>query len=241
MRKALIFGLLLFIGLVIFRAPAGLLRFLIPESAPVAILESRGTLWQGQGEFVLDSVSAGRLNWSLRGFLLLQGQLSYDFQLLGSDLDLVGTVSAGVDSVELGTSGTVDAAFVNRWLSPYDINLGGRFQLEGVVLNLNRTADRAQLDHADGRLQWSGGPVQYILSNKITRTALPPLTALLGPGPGAVAFAQDDQTPLLHAQLKANGFARIGVTKQLTKLLGNPWPGGDADHAVVLEVEEQVF
>ena len=65
--------------------------------------------------------------------------------------------------------------------------------------------------------------------------------AELGPGPTAVAFADGDTTPLLHAELKTNGFARIGVTKYLTKMAGNPWPGGDPDHAIVLEVEEQVF
>jgi hypothetical protein len=241
MRKALIFGVLLFLALVLFQAPAGLLRFLITESAPIAILEPRGTLWQGHGEFVLDTAPAGRLSWSLRGFTLLQGRLSYDYHLFSSDLDLEGNVSAGFDSFVLGSRGTVDASFVNRWLSPYDILLGGQFQLEDVGLTFKGAADRAQLEHAEGRLQWSGGTVQYILSNKMSSTNLPPLTALLGPGPGAVAFAHDDQTPLLHAQLQANGFARIGVTKQLTKLLGNPWPGGDADHAVVLEVEEQVF
>ncbi len=241
MRKALIFGVLLFFALVIFRAPAGLLRLLLSASAPVAILEPRGTLWQGQGELVIDAVPAGRLSWGLRGFTLLQGRLSYDFQLLSSDLDLEGTVSAGFDSYQLATRGTVDASFVNRWLSPYDITLGGQFQLEDVALTLKGGTDRAQLEHVQGKLQWSGGLVRYILSNKVSNTSLPPLTALLGPGPAAVAFAQDDQTPLLHAQLQANGYARIGVTKQLTKLLGNPWPGGDADHAVVLEVEEQVF
>ena len=67
------------------------------------------------------------------------------------------------------------------------------------------------------------------------------MTADLGPGPVAVAYATGESTPLLQAALTGNGFARIGVTKYLTRLLGQPWPGGDPDHAVVLEVEEQVF
>ena len=56
-----------------------------------------------------------------------------------------------------------------------------------------------------------------------------------------MAFADGVSTSLLHAELKPDGFAKISVTKYLTKLAGNPWPGGDPDHVVVLEVEEQVF
>jgi hypothetical protein len=83
--------------------------------------------------------------------------------------------------------------------------------------------------------------VTYLLSGKLYNSALPPMRALLGPGPEAIAFATGDETPLLLARLEPNGFAKVGVTKYLTKILGNPWPGGDPDHAVVLEVEEQVF
>jgi hypothetical protein len=67
------------------------------------------------------------------------------------------------------------------------------------------------------------------------------MTANLGPGPKAVAYATGESTPLLHAALADNGFVRVGVTKYLTAMLGQPWPGSDPDHAVVLEVEEQVF
>lgn len=67
------------------------------------------------------------------------------------------------------------------------------------------------------------------------------MTAVLGPGAEAVVFAAGGQTPLLQAQLQDDGFAKVGVTKLLTKMLNRPWPGSDADHEVVLEVEEQVF
>ena len=55
---------------------------------------------------------------------------------------------------------------------------------------------------------------------------------------GALALALTDE---ISAALKTDGFARIGLTKLLTTLLGNPYPGNHADAAVVLEVEEQVF
>ena len=70
---------------------------------------------------------------------------------------------------------------------------------------------------------------------------LPPLVAYLGEGAEATVFAQNGQTPLIKAELQDNGFAKVGITRLLTKMLDNPWPGSEPDHAVVLEVEEQVF
>jgi hypothetical protein len=94
---------------------------------------------------------------------------------------------------------------------------------------------------AAGEISWSGGTVRYTLSGQSSSSTLPPLIAYLGDGVEAVVFAQNAQTPLIKAELLDNGFAKIGITKLLTKILDNPWPGSDPDHAVVLEVEEQVF
>ncbi len=241
MHKALTIGAALFVAFVVIRAPAGLLPIFIGDSIPVTLLEPHGTLWQGRGELLFDSLPAGRLQWDLRGVTLLQGRLGYDLLLKNSELNLQGTLAAGISTVSVSVSGEIESSFVNRWLTPYDIRLGGQFRLQEAGGTIVRRQARPELQQASGSVHWTGGPVRYVLSNRVSNTTLPPLTALLGPGAAAVAFADGDQTPLLHAELKPDGFAKIGVTKQLTKLLGNPWPGGDADHAVVLEVEEQVF
>jgi hypothetical protein len=47
--------------------------------------------------------------------------------------------------------------------------------------------------------------------------------------------------PLLRIEVLANGYVRIGITRLLTKLLNNPWPGSDVDHEVVLEIEERLL
>jgi hypothetical protein len=54
-------------------------------------------------------------------------------------------------------------------------------------------------------------------------------------------YAVDDPTPLLLAHVQPDGLASIGITKQFTKLIGQPWVGGEEDHAVVLEVSEKLF
>jgi hypothetical protein len=171
----------------------------------------------------------------------MQGNIGYDLTLTSSsillDATLVTGMGLGMDRQNATVSGSVDASFVNVFMAPYDIELSGEFVLNSVNISVQ---DR-RIEQTTGSLTWDGGPVRYVLSGNLYRTSLPAMHARLGPGPIAVVFALDDPTPLLHAELKRNGFARIGVTKYLTKILGNPWPGGDPDHEVVLEVEEQVF
>lgn len=237
MARTIGVGFALFLIVLVVRAPAGILIGMIPEDQPARLLEPRGTLWQGDARLVAVGRPVGRLEWSFRPVTLLQGAFGYDLDFAGPDISLTGEAGVRMGGVTARASGQVGAPFANQWLATYDIELSGVFELRDV----NLTITGGRLGEAAGRLDWNGGPVTYALSGKVYRSALPAMEARLGPGPEAVAYASGVSTPLLHAALKANGFAKIGVTKYLTKILGNPWPGSDPDHAVVLEVEEQVF
>lgn len=237
MRSALLIGGLVFVALIILRIPASVVQNFIPANADVAILSPQGTIWSGSGDLLVSGSHTGRLAWSLRPVTFLQGRIGYDAQLAGAGADLGGRISVGASTAEAEVSGTVDARFVNQWLAPYDIELAGAFELETVSIELEGQVPVA----ANGRLTWNGGPVRYRLSGNMHNSMLPPMTADLGPGAEGVAYATGESMPLLHVVLKSDGFARIGVTKYLTRMLGQPWPGSDPDHAVVLEVEEQVF
>jgi hypothetical protein len=59
--------------------------------------------------------------------------------------------------------------------------------------------------------------------------------------PEMSVYQSNDETPLMLARISRDGLATIGITKQFTKLLGEPWPGNEPDHAVVLEVGEKLF
>ena len=237
MRKAIIAGGLVFLALVIIRLPAGIIHWFVPEGSQANLLNPQGTLWAGSGELVVQGIATGRLGWNVRPITLLKGRVGYDLSLTGPGTDIDASLEAGLTTTEGTINGVVDGAFVNRWLAPYYIELSGVFTMVGVNLNL----EGRSLAGVDGKLTWDGGPIQYRLSGNVHNSVLPPMTADLGPGPVAVAYANGESTPLLHAAMGDNGFARIGVTKYLTRILGQPWPGGDPDHAVVLEVEEQVF
>lgn len=237
MTRALVIGIILFVGFLVARAPAGLLPRLVPDDVPVALFELEGTLWRGAADLVVSGQPLGRLGWTFRPVTLLTGSAEYDLSLSGASIDVSGRVKTGVGGTTTTTNGQIGAPFVNAWLSPYNIELSGTFLLEEV----HTKATGRRLDDVSGTLTWEGGPIRYQLSGKLYSSALPPLYAALGPGSEATVFAREDATPLLHAALLDSGFGRFGVTKHLTTLLGNPWPGGDPDHAVVLEVEEQLF
>lgn len=237
MVRALIVGALIFMALIIARVPAGLLRSLIPETSPVNLLDLGGTVWNGTGDLLIDGLAVGRLHWAFAPVTLMKGSLGYDLRLSGAGAELSGRVQKGLASARIQAAGNIGASFVNQWLAPYHIDLSGDFQLLGVEATLTRQV----LERLSGQIRWEGGPIQYRLSGNMHNSSLPAMVADLGPGPEATARGVEESTPLLITELKPDGFIRFGVTKYLTKLLGEPWPGGDPDHAVVLEVEEQVF
>ena len=236
-RTGILVGLAMFVVFAVYQAPAGMLRPLLDEEADITLIDLRGTLWQGRASLIASGAELGELHWSLRPTTLFRGALGYVLQLTGSDLQVQGLLEAGLAGTRLELSGNMGAAELNRHLAAYDIAIDGRFELDQAMVAIADGRPSA----ADGTVRWTGGGVRYVLSGRASSSMLPPLTAFLGPGPEAVVFPADGQTPLLTAHLLENGFAKVGVTKYLTKMLGSPWPGGDPDHAVVLEVEEQVF
>lgn len=239
MTRTLLIGAALFVVFAVVFAPASLIRRVVPADAGVELLAPTGTLWRGGADLYLGGQPAGRLQWDFEAVTILQGMLGYAVTLSGPDHDLAGSVAAGTGAATASVDGQAAAAFVNRWLAPYDIAIDGALSLTGVDFRLPYDAPAA--GRAGGSVHWAGGPVRYRLGGRSHAGALPPLVAYLGEGVEAVVYAEGGQTPLLRAEILPTGFARIGVTQLFTELAGNPWPGSHQDHEVVLEVEEQLF
>lgn len=237
MRKGILIGIAFFLGFAIYQAPAGLLRIALDDQAVITLTDLEGTLWLGRARVVAQGNELARLHWDLNNRALLTASLSYQLRIDGADLDLTGELDMGIGTSALQFTGRLGSAEINRRLALYDIALEGDFDIRAAQIRLSGNRPVA----ADGEIHWVGGPVRYVLSGRASSSMLPPLTAYLGPGPEAVVFPAEGQTPLLTARLLENGYAKVGVTKFFTRMLGSPWPGGDPDHAVVLEVEEQLF
>ncbi len=239
MKRALGLGFVLFIGFVVAFAPAGLLRRATDNLPGLDLTQPSGTIWHGAGQIIVDGRLIGTVRWAFQPLSILRLAPAYNLELEGEGLDLIGTIEATTDGTHLEVAGRAEANLFNQYFSTYDLVLSGALSIS----TLTATLAGGKITHMDGEARWSGGPVRYVLSGRLAATELPPLVAFIKTNqmPTADIFAEGGQTPLMHVQILESGFVKIGVTKSLTKMLNNPWPGGDPDHAVVLEVEEKIF
>lgn len=243
MIKYVLAGLLVFVIAAIAAAPAGIVDRLVSQSGTAELTHSRGSLWRGQADLLIENNHLGQVNWDFDVSSMFKLQPTYQWTLTQANWTLAGMAGAGFTEAEFNVSGEIDAQAVNQWLAPYDIVTSGTFTvLPTRVLLPHNTA--VPSDFA-GQVNWTGGLVRYTLSGLLGEATLPPLVAYLdlndNDEPQAIVFAQNDQTPLLIASLSRNGFAKVGISKRFTRLLNNPWPGSDPDHHIVVQVEEKVF
>lgn len=246
MIRTLLILILLVVGFAVAFAPAALLRHAIPSGGGIGLTALSGTLWDGSADLVLGGIEAGRVEWRFTPVTILQGALGYHLALSAPGQALSGELRWRPSGIETVLDGTVQGAYVNAWLDRYDIELSGDFGLRSMRLVFPREFDPgAAPDGATGSaagfMTWSGGPVRYRLAGEDFSGALPPLEARFGERLEAVVQAAGNATPLLRVELLENGYVRLGMTRLLTRMLNNPWPGADADHEVVLEIEERLL
>lgn len=243
MIRYFVIGLILFLILAISFAPAGLVRYAIPANANLHLLEPRGTVWNGQAQVVLAERNLGRVDWQLQPGSLIALTPAVDWQLRQADAQLDGEARlAAGDELLLLIEGYLDAAALNPWLAQYDIRVPASFDLRDI--SLAATLSQRFLSSANGSIHWPGGATRYALSGEIFDVVLPPLVGQLQDtldGPQAAITTQDSSVPLMIVTQTDPGVVKIGLTKRFTKLLNRPWPGSDADHVIVLEVEEALF
>jgi hypothetical protein len=222
-------------------APASLVRHLITDGGPVTLVGPTGTIWRGAGDLAVAGTPIGRVNWSFAPSMLLTGDLGFDVEVRGDKVDLTGRASASAKSGHAEFDGQFETAVLADTLARYDIHLPGTIAVEHADLT---AAYGARLPQVRGELKWSGGDVGYRLSGRDHRVALPPLVGFIDSSSGQPeisVYQVDDKMPLMLAKISQDGLATVGITKQFTKMLGEPWPGGEPDHAVVLEVGEKLF
>jgi len=119
----------------------------------------------------------------------------------------------------------------------------------------DRSGPAVRLPWITGEVHWSGGLVRYRLSGHDFQKQLPPIVGYIETDNGIpemttyldTAQASDpvssgtQDTPLILARLDNQGWLTLGITRAFTELAGQPWPGSEPSHAVVLEVQEKVF
>ena len=238
-RGLLLLGVLAFLGFCVAFAPARLLAPLAERIDGAALTGTAGTVWSGSGRLIFKGQDRGRFSWSFQPATLLRLFPGIGWTLSAEHMNLAGSMNLAPARAAVSVSGTVDSDAVNPWLAAYELSMAGKFELRDLRVHV--TDDRP--DDTRGTISWSGGRLRYVLSQRSQVAELPPLEARLSfsDGPEATVVAAGDATPLLEARLLDSGFARIGVTMLLTRMLGQPWPGGGPDDKVVLAVEEKIL
>lgn len=231
-------GLLAFTLFCAARAPAGLFALLIERVGGASLAAAAGTVWSGRGALRFRDNALGQLQWSFEPASLAQLAPGYAWQLTGNGLDLHGGLAFRTDGVRLSAQGAVAAEAVNAELATYGIRLDGRLDIE----SLDATLTGAGLARLEGGGRWSGGAVSYPLGGRSHTALLPPMRAEAQSAPiTAKAFAEESGTLLMQAEIIADGYAKIGVTRRLLQLLNQPWAGRGADDEIVISLEEAVF
>jgi len=222
-------------------APASLVRYLLRDAAPLTLTGPTGTIWRGSGNLAFGGTSLGRIAWSFAPSTLLSGRVGFDVDIRDARLQLSGRATASASSAQADIVGSFDMAMLSAALARYEIQIPGTLTVEHLAIAATYGARLPQLH---GNVKWSGGRIAYRLSGRDHQIELPPLVGFLDSATGdpeMTVYQIDAKMPLLLARVTQDGLATMGITKQFTKLLGEPWPGGEPDHAVVLEVGEKLF
>ncbi len=218
----------------------------------IRLVNARGTLWDGSGQLLVNRRPVGNLSWQVQTARLLGLEAAVDWQLNDEQFSARGTASAHREGFDLrNVQGSFSARFLDRILSAYDISPSGTLNIEQLDITdlvLNDRMDWPGSVTCSGRLSWTGGPVRYRLSGQTFDIELPQLLGIVttsdrsaNPGwPELEVTDADTGNLLLTGRLTPKGTAAIGITRGLTRLTGQPWPGSEPDHVVVLEVEEQL-
>lgn len=240
-RRLALIGTLAFIVLSVTFAPASLLRGALDDVPGVALTGLSGTLWQGSARVVAGGVDIGALTFRVRPADLVRARLGYDITITGTGLRIAGTAAAAPAAFDTVFDGAIEAELMRRYLERFDLTVPGTLTLRQV----NLTGPwGAPLPSATGEVHWTGGDVAYTLGGRSHRTALPELSGYLDSTTGVpvlTVYAPDQPTPLIFLKIGPDGMATVGITKQFTKLVGQPWMSSEPDHAVVLEVAEKLF
>lgn len=212
-RLWLLGGLIFCCGLVVL-LPASLLRVVWPQTFPVALLATGGTLWQG-GLYWAQAQDIGELRWQVSPWSLALGRVRATLSSEGA-LRLQGQAEwqpRGWTVREL--KGAVPATLLAPLLPGW--NLPGAFKADGVSVG-RAGLKKGPWTAGAGSLYWAGGEMSYQLSGQAGRARLPASRLVLRQQ--GVDLALDlvqaaDGAPLANLRLLADGSADIQVRQRL--------------------------
>lgn len=232
-------------------APARLATQFVNESTAnggqLRLLQPSGTVWSGSADLLVNAAPSGRVAWRFLPTTLFRLAVGLRFDLTAKDFSAEGRLLkpfSGQPEIH-NLNAQVDQIALQRWLARYDIVPSGTLVIEDLDLTELAFGDNGAVTalSSSGAANWSGGNLSYRLSGRTTAVILPPLVASISTEeslPNLRVTEKGKNLPLILARLTNRGSTAIGITQGFTRLAGQPWPGSEPDHKVVLEVEEML-
>ena len=247
MKRNLFIGALVVVVVLIFLAPANLLRIAFKQVAGVDLVKPQGTVWQGRGVLVADQGLSAKLFWQTQ-WKLSESLIPFIYwQLTNSELSLQGKVTPGLSAQKVDIKGNFSGLALKPVLAKYDISIPGTFQLSPSELLVNTSGPTTEFELIDNsQLYWSGGNIRYVLSNGLEQANVPELNASIKSVQGSlpmvlIELAENSTGPLLTLTPDRSGYVSIAITRGFIELVGRTWTGSAESSDVVLEVKRKVF
>ncbi len=229
--------------LVAVRAPASLVaRAMAQPDVPVRLLQPRGTIWNGAAALSLHDRLLGDVAWEVRPSALLGLGLAADWRLTTAGGQLVGDVHATQGAIGVTATGKTPGSSLAPLLDPFEIALAGNIELRTVELTIDPSGIPTD---ARGTVTWTGGDVSYPVGTQQMQQRFPPMTGTFAPTaedhPSLTVRNSATRDELMIMQVLDDGFVKVGITRAMTELSGQSWPGHGLPSSVVLEVEQDIF
>lgn len=221
--------------------PARLLSVLLDDYG-VYLLEPNGTIWSGSGKGVVAGTQLGVFSWSFAPRKLFEGRFGFDFRLQGEFLMLIGTLSRGIDTIEVHNSGFVEPRLLNQVLANYGLEMSGRLKLNLLKMRIDGTHN---VEHLSGEILWDGGTCRYQIGATASTIELPPIVgSAFTRDSNAVLRATevDSGTPLFELTMEfSTGWTHVSATKRLIDLADYPWHSEASNDAILFQVSHQLY
>jgi len=254
-------GLFTLILFAVYFAPASLVKKGLESNTEISMTNTRGSLWNGSATLSIpgktQSFELGYLEWSFVPQALFTFCITYRIKLHSETHNFTGQVCRSKDTIGIKGDLNLHSSLLNILLANYDMQVSGLLEISALRLefapNPVSVPPIPEFEQFSALVHWSGGPVRYQLGGSNYALNLPAMMGDLGyqnGNPNMKVFENTRQNikpgssariPLILANLDQNGWISIGITKKFTKLLNQPWPGSEPDHAVVLEVQEKLL
>ena len=244
-QKIVFFSILAYFIFLIATLPLNVIYKLVdPKDLPVQVLAVSGTVWKG--EITVKHKSAGQINagWQLSGLSLLMGSIDSAVQIKSRELNAEFNASFSMLSrtINLGAlSGFIQAPLVNRLLQPNKVKIAGGLEILDLAVQYDLKQKYAQ--HAQGRVIWMGGDINYPKGRKQGQASLPMLIADFSADSGQLNMDlhTDENLSVAKASLKTDGWGSVSILKRMIDIIGEPWPSKASADSSIFEISEKVL